>query len=442
MNFTRRSLSKVCLKKADNKIFLIFFSILLLLSACDKQEDFDLKTTPPGESFDVAADTVALRLSTEAQEPIKSSNLSHDVIGQFHDPALGVTTATLHAQLRLEQFDAKFGTSPKVDSAVLYLRYSGTSDFTGKLSSVQTWKVYELEDNLENKDYFSNSAIQHQSTVIGTYTGAFDPADTLLRINIEKTFATKILSLNESAFKDNNSFLGQIKGIAIVPENTSLAEGEGAIIYFQLRDSKSRLSIFYNDSARFNLVVNSESVRVNTFSHDYTGKGIKLNDTTADKVYLQAAGGLKLKVEIPGLAEIAKNNNLALHQAKIIFPKYENDPSGYATPPVVLLYPRNEKGENEFTNKEFNQEFNDNLLPGYGGKWNNNEKNYSFIVTGYVQNLLARYKNDPNYSNRDYGMNLFVPADNPLSVQRVILANRSSVGGAKPKLLLIFTKLN
>jgi hypothetical protein len=448
MNFTRRSLSRVCLKKADNKIFLIFFSILLLLSACDKQEDFDLKTTPPGESFDVSADTVELKLSTEPQEAIKSSNLSHDLAGQFHDPELGITKATLHAQFRLEQFDVKFGPAPKVDSAVLYLRYSGAADFTGKPSSVQTWKVYELQDKLENKDYYSNSAILLQSTVIGSFTGAFNPADSLLRINIDKAFANKILTLDAGFFKDNNSFLEQIKGLAIVPENASLAEGEGALIYFQLRDSKSRLSIYYNDSSKFNLVVNSESVRVNTFSHDYTGKPAQTqlsNKDTAtifDKVYLQAAGGLKVKVEIPGLADIAKNKDIALHQAKIIFPKYENDPSGYAAPPVALLYPRNEKGENDFTNKEFNQEFNDNLLPGYGGKWNNNEKNYSFIVTGHVQNLLARYKKDPNYSNRDYGMNLFVPADNPLSVQRVILANRSTVGGARPKLILIFTKLN
>lgn len=445
MNFTRRSLNRACLKKADNKILSIFFSILLLLSACDKQEDFDLNTTPPGESFDVTSDTIDLKLSTEEQEPIKSGNMTLDLAGQFHDPELGITKATLHAQFRLEQFDVKFGAAPVVDSAILYLRYAGATGFTGKPSSVQTWKVYELEDKLENKDYFSNSAIQLQSTAIGTYNGSFKPADTLLRIKVDNAFANKILSLDAASFKDNNSFLEKIKGIAIVPENSSLAEGEGAVIYFQLRDNKSRLSIFYNDSSRFNLIVNNESVRVNTFSHDYSGKPVqeqldnKDTATIFDKIYLQAAGGLKVKVEIPGLAEIAKNKEVALHQAKVIFPVNENTPSGYEAPPVALLYPRNAEGKNDFTNEEFRQEFNDNLLPGYGGKWNNNEKNYSFIVTGHVQNLLTRYKNKPDY--RDDGMNLFVPADNPLTAHRVVLSNKNTVGGMKPKLILIFTKL-
>jgi hypothetical protein len=65
----------------------------------------------------------------------------------------------------------------------------------------------------------------------------------------------------------------------------------------------------------------------------------------------------------------------------------------------------------------------------YGGKLSGNT--YSFNIVRHLQNLLIRYQNG---SNINYGMNLIVPADNPLTAERVLLNTRKNSGSFKLKL--------
>jgi hypothetical protein len=65
----------------------------------------------------------------------------------------------------------------------------------------------------------------------------------------------------------------------------------------------------------------------------------------------------------------------------------------------------------------------------YGGKLSG--KTYTFNIVRHIQNLLIQHKNG---SNLNYGMNLIVPADNPLTAERVILNTKKNSGNFKLKL--------
>ena len=65
-----------------------------------------------------------------------------------------------------------------------------------------------------------------------------------------------------------NEFLEYFKGIYITADSMN-APGDGAILYFNLLNSRSKVTIYYNDTLTYNLVFNQNTGRIGNFYHNY-----------------------------------------------------------------------------------------------------------------------------------------------------------------------------
>jgi hypothetical protein len=451
MNFIKACLKTASLQKAYKyKGWAAVAALFFLATACDKPKTFTLKSTPPATHFDLKDTILPVFLETERLDSLRSNNLSRDLIGSLQDPELGGTDANLYFQLRLQSLSPNFKNA-KLDGAVLSLAYSGITDYTGDPSTIQKWNIFPLADGLDNSiPYYTNAIIKPDlANAAGNFTGKFSPKDSVLKININNGYASKILTASSSTLGDDPSFQSIFKGLAILPDHNALNGGTGAIVHFNLLDVRSKLSIYYHDSTgkadTFNLIITDGDVRVNTYTHSYRNNVTSsLDKAGQDKAYLQALGGLKVKVSLPdsSMRKFMINGTTAINQAELVFPELSSPPASFIEPITLYLYPRDASGGNENTNAEFNQSFIDQTFVEYGGGWRPGEKTYSFVLTRHIQNVLDRYRKNQAY--RTYqGLNLFIPGDNPMSSGRIILNNFNSKNPVKngPYLRLIYTKI-
>ncbi|MDQ3072521.1 MAG: DUF4270 domain-containing protein [Bacteroidota bacterium] len=408
-----------------------------IFTSCDEPEDFDLQGAPPEGNFILfQSDTSTVRLQTEFQPRYTSDNRSRDLIGTQNDPVFGKSTAIFHTQYRMSDQNPSF-TGKNLDSVVLYLRYNGSGDFVGNTGDQQTWYVYELAEGLiPGKAYFHDATLA-LSSLIGSYTGTFDPADSILAIKLDNAFGEKFITADPNAYSSNDAFTAQFKGLAIIPDSNAISTGKGAIITFNANDPKTKLSVFASDTNTYTydfIINSSNNVRVSTFRHNYTGTPplhqIVNPTVTYEKAYLHGVGGLRIKVTLPYISNMVKDGTIALHQAQFIFPQSQPVTGVSKEPVVLLMLPRDSAGKNMLLS-EVNSIW-------YNGYWSESEEAYSFIITRYIQNVLDHYLADSTY--QFHGLNLFVPADGPVSARNIELATQNALGGNKPKLILIYTK--
>ncbi|HOP14932.1 MAG TPA: DUF4270 family protein, partial [Lentimicrobium sp.] len=86
-----------------------------------------------------------IRAYTYRDDSLRTDESSTSLLGVFHDPVFGKTTADLALQFRLNSFP-DFGSNPVADSVVFYFYYRM---IYGDTASVQKLEVYELEGALD-----------------------------------------------------------------------------------------------------------------------------------------------------------------------------------------------------------------------------------------------------------------------------------------------------
>ncbi|MFB9055405.1 DUF4270 domain-containing protein [Mariniflexile ostreae] len=115
-------------------ILFIAFSIM----GCDK--DFSiLESDVIGENntnFETPDKTIAVSAYNKKLDSVQISNLASSLLGVYHDPLYGQTTASIVAQLTPASFNPDFGIKPAIDSVVLkipyYSKVTGTNLESGK----------------------------------------------------------------------------------------------------------------------------------------------------------------------------------------------------------------------------------------------------------------------------------------------------------------------
>jgi hypothetical protein len=145
-----------------------------------------------------------------------------------------------------------------------------------------------------------------------------------------------------------------------------------------------------------------------------------------DRGYVQALNSTKLRIEIPNLTAVLSNPRIALNGAEILFtplPGTFNDK--YTLPASISLVGSDSVGRNVFLKDQFTES---GLY--YGGTLSNNV--YRFNIVRHLQNILNETKKQNGF--KDYGMNLIIRADDPVSAQRIIFDTRRNNGTFKLKL--------
>jgi len=280
----------------------------------------------------------------------------YNILGSYNDPVFGEMNAEIYTQVRLKAFSPDFGdiNNISIDSVVLGLQYAGSYGESG----VQSIEIYEINDpdgmhidsvyyatsTLEDTSPFGESRNLVQigkrdldfNTTSHTVVGS-DTLDPQLRIYLDTNFGWSIINkanMFDGTFDSHEAFNDFFKGFHIKTKNGIQAPGDGGVFYFDLNDTYSKMTIYYQQdgvSKAYDMVINSESTKFTHVDIDHSMTNIEavVNDTSLgmDQYYAQAFGS-RARVHIPGLDNIP--DNAIIHKATLELPIAHQTGTNYA----------------------------------------------------------------------------------------------------------------
>lgn len=432
-------------KVTGNALRVLALAACVLLFACNEPETIGLEVQPESDRFNVTfTDTITVTAFTEKEDSIRTDKTVYNLLGNYNDPVFGRTSASIYTQVRLSSNNVDFGPDPLADSLVLTLAYKG---YYGKLRKLNI-KVFEiLEDMFKDTAYYSTKELLVASQPLASVTVMPSPSDSVmldglsvaphLRIRLDNNLAQRFLNESTSAnLSDNTLFLNFFKGLHIT---SSFVNSEGSILYFDLLNALSQLTLYYsnnnNDSLKYNFVINDNCARYNNFNHySYGNAHINLqqqingDSLLGDSLlYLQSMAGLKVKLMFSPLTDFFKDGNMVLNKAELIIP-IENDPTSslYSNPEKLTLARITETGELTYLIDQFEGESH------FRGVYDVTNSQYTFTITRHIQNIILGNIND-------YGLYLLISGSGINGARTVLRGHGRSDKNLKLK--LTYTKL-
>lgn len=423
----------------------IILSLVALLWSCKKEPDLlGLDLVPESDLLNHDfIDTITIQAYTVREDSVRTDELTTNLLGSIADPIFGTTTASIYTQFRLPSTHIDFGTNPVVDSLILTLPYKG---IYGDSMAVQNIKVYELSDTLsKDTSYYQFNTVNVNNEVIGQATfipntWKFDSVNGVkiyphMRIALTQAFANKILSADSLTLSANDKFLRVFKGLYLTSEKAT-SPGTGSIMYLDLNNSQSLISMYYHnstDTTKLQFVMNSYCARFNNYNHyDYQGADPMLleqfagNHTSGnEKLFLQAMGGAKIRLEFPYLNNLA-NKNIAIHEAALILENGDQTNEFYPMPTSLSIRWLDSLGHYGFLPDA-------NEVAAYQGGTSIDDKSYRIRITRYIQQRILH----PDIPH--YGLMLIANGSSLISNRALINGNKAQSG--RLRLLVYYTLL-
>jgi hypothetical protein len=461
---------------------------LFLFASCESTSTIGLEVDPTNAIQGALVDTVTIKSQTIAEETVNTRTALRFPLGYLKDPIFGTTEASLAATVNLPNAEYAFGASAVLDSAVLILNYAG--EFYGDSTATYSIDVHQLNENLTGQSSFlNNRTYPYKTALLGNKTSKLYPttkvkvtdvvlgkADTVrnatpqIRIVLDRAQLQSILinSPTTTDFKSNTNFARYFNGVHVQINKTN-SNGTGGIAFLNLSDANSGISVYYKKpsttttgavdtvSATFPITAGTNPVAA-SINHVYsTDIATQLANPTVQyaTTYLQPLGGLRNKISFPSLGNFAKNiGKIAINKAELVIDlSASTDVIPFNAAPRLALYrydlanQRKQLPDND-TPTQLNAGDKRALGPiVFGGYFNPLTKQYVFVITSYVQDLL-------DGKTQDYGTFL---AATPLSeadidiFPSIATAARSVVGSYKKspsagdkvmKLNIYYTKIN
>lgn len=347
-------------------------------------------------------------------DSVRSDELTRNSVGYINDPVFGATKASFATKFLLSESGHSFGESPQFDSLVIQLVYTGAY---GDTNTTLTLHTYLLDSPFyRDSVYFSNKVFDHDAFDYSNYSFMPRPHDSvhfdgdtlapLIRMNlsnISESLGTKLLGASTTEMEDNDAFQDFFKGLYITPSTVST---EGALAYFDLTLTLSRMTIYYrngNDTLEYNYVISTSTARVNKYEHDYTNASAQFKqqvingDTTLGNqvFYTQGYGGVKTLIRIPYPTSWRNLKNVAINEAKLVLPGGDYG-QFYGEPARLALVKILEDGTYDFLPDQYEG---DNY---FGGYYSSSSNKYEFRITRYIQSIIS------DSTQVDYGLYLFV----------------------------------
>ena len=424
---------------------ILFVLLVALTPACEKPELVGDDLLPPfGDGTIAESDTISIICYTERFDSIATSNVSAYMMGTFNDPVYGISEATIYTQFR-PSGSISFESSAVCDSVVLTMRYAGGYGHLDKLRGVQKVGVYELKDDINDDSTYYSTVTRTMGNKLGEKTfwpdqnnGYSINGESLspqLRIRLDNGFGQKLLFTSSDTLSTAESFVKKFKGLCIVPENGAIAQGNGAIIYFNMVDAQTRVELYYHnavsDSLKYTFDINSKSATHMRFTHQYPAQLEAIfGDTTqgGDKLYLQSMAGTKVRVKFPHIEKLRELGPIAINKAEIYFPISEGSYSTYGSSPGLQLVNIRDSVTSTFITDYYE------TAEHYDGTFNATEGHYKFNIGRHMQELI---NGDHNPANGLYLLN----SGNAVNANRNIL--NGYMHPDKPvRMRLIFTRVN
>ncbi len=401
---------------------------LFILGSCKNQNEIGL---PVGDQQIngtlMVYDDIVVKTDTD-NVPVQApgANSSKVALSDLNDNTLGVTESGIAAFLNLPGSTAYTVPTGTVttDSVVMELRYA--DGFYGdSLNSKYRVNVYPLKEKISQNSYYVNRAWNYDSlatlnsttsavnirpkTRVRMYNIIKGAPDTLrnvaahLRIRLNNSTIPNLLFNNATAITSTTAFENAFNGIYLRMKRDQ-ANQVGGTAMFNL--DSSRVNVYYrvvNNGVTDTSVVTLPIVgnvpyvkpRYNTYPAAVKSA---LTSTASDQTfYLQGLAGLRAKVSFPNLKTMfgsADVNSIAINRAELVItPK----PGTYLPPfvpqPQLTMY-RLDIAKQRQLLPDANGSSQGAIDPRFfstavfGGYFLPTQKEYHFVITGYLQDLL------------------------------------------------------
>ena len=422
----------------QNYFFVVIGTVVIFfIASCKEPENVGLNVLPADDLAGLfSTDTISLQTATVRSDSVLSSNTTLNLLGESND-AFGNSKASFYTQVLLETPNADFGTGATCDSIVLTLDYAG---YYGDTNSTHNFSVYQLNESIETDSLYFSDKVFSTSILLGNHTiGSIAPNDSVvvngvntsphLRIKLNNSFGTDLLTAGTGPFVDNASFLNYFKGIYV---HDSVTVGNtGCIMYFRLKDAMSKITLYYQsngDTLEYDFLLNGSN-KVNHFQHDFTNAvfGNNFNDYNFGKnlCYVQSMGGVKTKIDFPFLNSLIQDGQIAINKATLIISADNSNTTLFPLHSKLVLTGIDSTGTSVFL-----PDFLDNSVPFGGDVTSSNT--YTFTISRFFQQILSGSRNN-------YG--LFLVANGS-----AVNASQTVIGGSehpslKMKLQITYSKI-
>jgi hypothetical protein len=449
---------------------------LFILNSCKNQDSIGLGITSSNQLQGTLIDTSTINANTVLEDTVVTSGaLAKNPLAYFIDPVMGITQSDIATDLNLPSsvaFTPPTGVVT-IDSARLVLKYA--DGFYGdSIASRYTVNVYQLKEKFNGtalyyntKQWSVNTSLlgslsfnvrSHDSIrIFNIISGA---PDTLIkvppqiRIPINTSFiSTNLLNASSTVLSSNVIFQNTIKGLYITIDKTRTT-GAGGILMIQPADS---LAVYYRavngatvDTAVLYLPLNSFA---STIHHTYSQViQTELNNTKTPRgtIYLQGLAGLRAKISFPALLANLRNNllkkdsDIVLNRAELVVSPSAGSTIPYQPLPKITMYTLDIANQRTLIEDASSTDPRSGGLSVFGGFYSKSTKEYHFIITAFLQDLLLK-------KTVDYGTYL-APVDttNTTSVDiattpqvgaRTIAVGNDKSAGLQLKLNIIYTKI-
>lgn len=440
---------------------LLFALVLFMaLSAC-KNNEGNIVITGQQKSDQLTlfrTDTFTLKTSTVLEDSLPANNLTYVLFGEFHDPLLGKSKASIYAKMNILAPENNFPNTIEPDSALLYIPLVDGLNFYGNSLTKQQIKIYQLDETLIgtniyyqkqskpklNKNIstdFYGYIYQQKFDSIGYKKGKMGLKPGLL-IKLSKEFARQLQQMPSEAYQTNEGLLKHFSGIAIVAQNDELSPGEGGVGVLDLANAininyRAKILLYYNDTSTYIFGFDGRSTIINSSETgpypEFVESQLKEPNKNYNTTYVQALNGVKTKIEIPYLLNLVQSgshgeNNVGINNATLRLYVDDNTNANYFAPPRMNLFQPISRSSDR------NRLVEDALASPtkFGGVFNDKGRYYQFDITRHLQNVL----NDKAFEGKDNNLGLYfaVPTDNP------VIGARAAIDHSKTKLIITYTK--
>jgi hypothetical protein len=415
-----------------------FLSVSTFFYSCKNDEE-RLGLSGGNDPDVIVIDTFTVLTRTVPEDSFATHRLSLNILGALNSTTYGKSSADVVVDFGLPDINNfEFPAGSVLDSAFLVLQYAGTSLFDGDLSTTLNINAYELSERVYlDSVYYSNEVFQINPTPISTANTTLNLFDSVsvtfkgdvtkqapqLRLRLNNTFGNKIVSGSASNFASNIAFKDFIRGIRITAENSTLGANGGVAAYLDLLNNVSGIHVYYNDTQSVVFPINDPSAIVSTYKHDFAGTPIETqfnNPADYNTCYLQSMAGSRIRVDIPGLQNIALDDNYAVVGANIEFtPDGIGVGTGFEEPSRLLFLARDSNNQGTLVVDALNEP----LL--YNGNYNSSEMKYEFNFPRHVQLIQSELKQAGRNINN--GFFIRIPADRPITAGRLPVNTQKNV---------------